>query len=72
MLNRTFVIRELVCRVLGVLCKLEADMAGNGTLRRLERAGDKVEKSRFACAVLTHNRYTGLHAGNKVRVNHWF
>ena len=66
MLNRTHIVRKLVCRVLTVFRQFEADVSGDCAEAGLEVACDEVEEGGFAGAVLADYGYAGVHAGEVI------
>lgn len=53
--DRRFVERQLVGRVLRVLGELELRVSRNGSLNRLQRARDEVEEGRLSGSVVSDN-----------------
>jgi hypothetical protein len=60
-LNRTFVVRQLICTVLTVLGELECSVLGNCTFAGVQNASDEVEKRGLSSTVGTKDSYTGIH-----------
>lgn len=67
-LDGRLVVRELIGRVLRVLGELELSVLVDGTLDRLEGAGDKIKKGGFTGTIVTDNGDSRVHVDTERQI----